>query len=355
MSITFPVSKVDLGEPGQFKSISLVESIEGLTRIKVESAGSNQTGELIGAHVDRWNGKQTMNGFLRAIHTAYAYHYPLVLSPDDVWVAVAQGFAAHVNAHSEELRSKFVKHDGKVKIQIQRDHFSKGDPNNDWMGGFSEFSDRIAGYIGETTRSLLVSDFSTTGPIEKAASEVILMDVVKSYFDYSCRTLCGIPEVTLLGDREDWMSLRDRAARFKDFGCDWWLQHLLPVLDQFVKVFGGTADPAFWGELYKIGGGSGGPYVTGIVNVFFPYLKGYHGESEPNNFMDWKSPRFGGPTTDTIPSGLSSVPFTWEFYETNYPMVFLGGFVGAVQDGLNIRPAQGWGVADSDENAERPS
>jgi len=36
-----------------------------------------------------------------AVHCAFAQHRPLVLTPDAVWLTVAQGFAQHVNTHSK--------------------------------------------------------------------------------------------------------------------------------------------------------------------------------------------------------------------------------------------------------------
>src|SRR5689334_11391555 len=54
------------------------------------------------------------NGLLSAVHMAYAAHYPLVLSPDAIWLAIAQGFAQHVNANAERLRGKFVRYEGKA-------------------------------------------------------------------------------------------------------------------------------------------------------------------------------------------------------------------------------------------------
>ncbi len=48
-------------------------------------------------------------------------------------------------------------------------------------------------------RLVFVCDFSTTGPIERAASEIVLMDAMQSYFDYVLQWICGTPEVTLLG------------------------------------------------------------------------------------------------------------------------------------------------------------
>jgi hypothetical protein len=106
------------------------------------------------------------HGLIRAVHTAYALHYPLVLSPDVVWLAIAQGFAQHVNVHTERLRGKFVRHAGQATLRIQRDDFVKGSPNNRWPEVFSSLSEHGAAHIGRQ-RDLVVCDFSTTGPTER--------------------------------------------------------------------------------------------------------------------------------------------------------------------------------------------
>src|SRR5690349_5005930 len=41
---------------------------------------------------------------LAAVHTAFSEHRPLVLSPDAVWVTIAQGVAHHMAVHGERLR-----------------------------------------------------------------------------------------------------------------------------------------------------------------------------------------------------------------------------------------------------------
>ena len=181
MPITFQVTPDLIPIPRKFEPLGITESIKDSTGIAVEASGANMTTGLFGP-------SQQMNGFLRALHTSFDNHLPLTLSPDDVWVAIAQGFSAHVNANAEELRHQFVAHEGQKYIEIQRDFFVKGSPDNDWMGGFAEFSDKIAEYIGKK-RDLLVSSFTTTGPVEKAVSEVILMDAMKAYFTYGSHSL----------------------------------------------------------------------------------------------------------------------------------------------------------------------
>jgi len=41
--------------------------------------------------------RQIKNGFVAAVHVAYVNHLPLVLSPDMIWLLIAQAFAIHVD------------------------------------------------------------------------------------------------------------------------------------------------------------------------------------------------------------------------------------------------------------------
>lgn len=292
---------------------------------------------------------QPAHPLIEAVHTAFARHYPLTLSPDDVWLCLAQGFALHVEANAEALRSRFVRNDGQMTLTIVRDDFMKGSPHNDWQGCFAEWSDAIAAHIGKK-RDLVVADFSTTGPIERAASEVVLMSAMKNYFNFLLITKCGIPEITLLGTVADWQAIRRRAEVFAEFDLAGWVRALLPVLDQFVKAASGTVDRAFWGSIYKLHGGSGGPYVTGWINVLFPYLD----EGSPKDGIvrndaafTWSDAAGGkGPTIGRFPCGLSRVPLAWNYLGTLFPMTLQAGFVGISQDRQTraVRPAIGWAV-----------
>ena len=278
---------------------------------------------------------ENIHSFARAVHVAFASHYPLVLSPDMIWLCIMQGFSIHVNENAEKLRKMFVSHEGKVAIEVTRNHFVKG-RQNPWEEVFSEFSEKICGHIGDETHSMIVPSFSTTGPVEKAASEIVLMEAMQNYFTYSFRTACGIPEFTLEGTVEDWKQLREKAAKLSKFDLEWWTSHLLPVLDQFVAASSGEVDEAFWSSIYKLGGGSGGPFVSGWILKLFPYLSG----NGRNCFQVL--------TTDAFPSGLSLVPFTWFYVNLQFRMYFIGGFVGVKQDpeSLAIRPEIGWAVVE---------
>jgi hypothetical protein len=301
-----------------------------------------------------------------AIHLAFNDHRPLVLSPDMLWLLVAQGFANHVNANAEELRPRLVKHSGKVVLDVRRDDFIKGSPENPWPDVFDEFTGRIREHIGEATHDLLLPAFSTTGVAERAAAQVVLLDAMQSYFSYEFHTLCGIPRIVLEGAADDWVMLAERARGLGRFGLEWWTGTLTPILDEFVAAARGQVNARFWQSIYKLDGGSGGPYTTGWITAFFPYLKDWRTGLATNKnpwlvrggqelqellFPPEKADpyRFGhGPTTEAFPSGLTKAPFLWNYLGQSFDMEFLGGFVGIRQDAetLCLRPEIGWALRD---------
>ena len=122
--------------------------------------------------------------FVSAVHMAYDQHYPLVLSPDAIWMCIAQGFANHVNQNAEKLRHLFVEHEEKKEIEVRRDCFVKGSPTNPWPEVFEEFSQQIRKHVGDKTHDLITPEFTTTGAVERAATQVVLMNTFKAYFKY---------------------------------------------------------------------------------------------------------------------------------------------------------------------------
>ena len=45
---------------------------------------------------------------LAAVFTAFSQHRPLTLTPDAVWLTIAQGVAQHMTIHGERLRSRLL-------------------------------------------------------------------------------------------------------------------------------------------------------------------------------------------------------------------------------------------------------
>lgn len=346
---TFKVSEKasnDLSKQKYNVAKSTIDHISKFTNKQYEAASCN-TPSIIE--------NQYCNGFLQAIHSAYANHYPLILSPDDIWTAICIAFSTHVSLHAEELREHFVAHEGKLLLNSDN-AYTKGSPDNDWTLTFDDFSKQIRDHIGDNHK-LLVSNFSTTGVMEKAVSELTLMNTVRHYFDYRCTTCCGIPSITLLGTTEDWTSIKDRVEKLSKFNLEWWTVGLSRVMDQFILASQGNADVKFWDNILKISGGSGGPFISGWINVFFPYLRGdrinkfsfgndlsYRTGSTTSNI----GVSFGHNTTDSFPSGLCNTPFVWNYYGQLFDYEFVSGFVGVYQDPetLALRPSLGFTVRE---------
>ncbi|MBU6450959.1 MAG: DUF4419 domain-containing protein [Cyanobacteria bacterium REEB67] len=281
---------------------------------------------------------------IEAAHIAFADHYGLTLSPDDIWLTIAQGFAAIINADAESFRSHFVAHEGKQKITVQRDGFVLGSPENDWPSVFAEFSSKIAASIGETNHGLLVANFSTTGPAERAASEVVLMDAVQSYFSYRVETMCGIPTITLKGTVEDWYAVKEKVRGLTVFGprLDWWVNGIYPILDQFIAAAEGHVDTYFWESIYKGKSESGGLQIDGWLLKLLPYTKDWDGNRVVNPVVA----NDHGINASQLPSSLSAVPFIWNYLGQSIDYLFIAGHTGVEQDAdtLSVRPVIGWAV-----------
>jgi hypothetical protein len=59
----------------------------------------------------------------------------------------------------------------------------------------------------------MTESFSTTGIIESTAFKISLMETMKGYFKYVFVLACGIPEITLEGTEEDYVSIVARIDR----------------------------------------------------------------------------------------------------------------------------------------------
>ena len=142
---TFDVSDVSI-ETTLLPESTLGDDLQVHLGARIEACGANL--RVCTVPVGSAYGPLPHHGFLAAVHHAFARHYPLVLSPDDVWLCIAQGIAIHMELNAGAFRTRFVDDEGQAAIQIRRDEFVKGSPDNDWPGCFSEFSQRIAEHLG---------------------------------------------------------------------------------------------------------------------------------------------------------------------------------------------------------------
>lgn len=284
---------------------------------------------------------------------SFAEHRPLVLSPDMVWLVIAQGFNHYVNQHAEELRDKLVSHQGKLSLVVKTsEDLLSGNPN--WEGIFVGFETQIAESSKGGIAQTITADFTTSGPTERIASQITLMDVMKEYFEYIVIGVsCGIPSITLQGTPEDWQKVHDKAMTLEPYGMGWWTRDLDPILTEFVRAAEGHPNQSYWQDMVMKmtperlrGGGCSLDKPTMLDGWFlrlFPFDK--EGKRIPSII----------PHNKQMLSELVDVPFRYIFIHedgstTETPMRLYAGFVGVKED-LTTRalvPQIGWMVRISE-------
>lgn len=302
---------------------------------------------------------------LGAIHVAFAQHRPLVLSPDSVWLTILSGLAQHVKLNAEALRPRLVRHQGKRELKVTLSESLELNPAaiRDAVTGFRT---AIAREIGQGPAALLTCDFSTTSDVERAASEILLMDTYAPYFDFSVACVCGIPEITLLGVTKDWREIRERIDLLAELDLEWWTSSLAPILDKLIAASEGQPDAKFFRDIYKPKDAYGGEIIVGWSARLYPYV-GSAGRFETRNPLlerplDYRPPKREkksssyngvGIRTGDVPGGLGScvVQVHDSITGKSYTLEVRGGLVGVEVDASGrLAPCASWTVSYAKAN-----
>ena len=349
----------------------------------------------------------TDNGFFEAVHRAYGSHRPLVLSPDMIWLVIAQGAALHIKLNAEELRHHFVSHEGKKVLyaDLTGQLSLNASVDSDWTWIFNTYGDQIAQNTNAEIAELFAARFSGTHTHAAIAFDLTLMDAMSSYFEYWGGIVCGIPTVTLEGTPEDWQQLEARAARLCSYGLDWWWKDLQPILAKFTQTAQGNPDRQFWEGIVRsiyepVCGGD--EYVNGWVAKLYPYVKDgrngykrnpllglnpaslYTFNNDPlEYYVDGISTRtnlpapapdtsfihlyyceakrsqpikYTGPQVETtdIPSGITSTILNVDDNGVLHKLELKAGFFGIEQNNTtkSLRPHIGWAVIKTGEKPD---
>lgn len=299
---------------------------------------------------------------IEAVHAAFSQHRPLVLSPDHIWLVIAQGFSHHVAENAEALRPRLVRHAGRQTLLFETKDLSLAS----FESAIAGFSAQIREATDPVLHETLICDFSTTTPAIRTASEVALMDTFKNYFDYEMMCVCGIPTITIEGTPEDWRRIRARIEVLGTYGLEWWVSRLRPVLDEFVLAADGQPTQKFWKAIYKPVETYGDKVATGWITDLFPYL-GDPPHRRRNHVFDHHRRRWAlsvdqgvgtrgifhplankGVGLRGFPSGLSSTPVKVASEKSETALDFVAGFFAVQQDpsDLALSPLIGWCVAE---------
>lgn len=312
------------------------------------------------AEVTNTSNGGTTSLLVQAVHMAYDQHLPLALSPELIWHAVLHEIGTAVNENPDAHAHLFTKTPGeKKKVIVERDDFVYGAENN-WAAMLDDFETTLRkDFVPPGMMGHCLPDLSTT--ISDQVSRVALigafMSAAQSFYDYICKTRCGIPEIRLDGTPADWRLICQKSATLGEViqGLDGYFNELTPVLNKIALTAEGKEfDLEFWQSLYKKKGGSGGPFIGGWINALFAYTNTYKGPVKKNsNTLDWKNrlnSRFGGTTTDNFPPQLSSFPFIWDYYEKLIPMQIVSGPLSVAfdQEGF-LQTKLGFAIAEREE------
>ncbi|KAJ5764937.1 hypothetical protein N7520_004496 [Penicillium odoratum] len=283
------------------------------------------------------------HAFVCAVFCAYSDHHHLTIRPEDVWFSILTQLGFFVNRHAEELRSFFVTHEGQREIEV----IDAGDFGD--FGALALLMTRMMekNLVDEELRTWVMPEFTTTTESDRVVAAVLMMGSVQKYFTYRVRTSCGIPSVTLLGERKDWILLLEKLEKIYQLGDEpaRFAQLLRPVLNHFVASFDNPNSPEvlnFWsGSCHERHFGSGTAYLGGWISVFCFWDadgKLLHQETmHPNHSRDFEARNTDlglddavsrRVNMDDIPTGFSAVPVTVEENGHQYDTMVVAGLVG---------------------------
>lgn len=294
----------------------------------------------------------------RAVHVAFSSHRPLRLNPDVIWITLAQGFAQHINNNAETLRSQFVGHQGKKKLVVKTSQIPSQAQH--WNEAIQQWSLLIRDNAGDDLHRLLECNFSTTTPITRTVSHIVMMDAFQQYFEYELQCICGIPDITLEGRVEDWQRIYDRVQRMSQYELDWWTVRVLPICQEFINAASGQPRQEFWQAIYKPKEIYGGSSITGWLADLFPYL-----DNSSNDVPLVRNPILNtervkltidnGISFNSLPCGFSEAPVQLKTQDGQmYSLGLVAGFIGVYQHGDgSLQPELGWAVREREAENKR--
>ena len=294
--------------------------------------------------------------FFKFMVEAYADHRPIALSPDIIWNLIAQGFCQHINNNPEALRDRIVYHErGKIELSVMTKE-ELHSPNVKWDELLNTFDNMIAESTKDNLADVMRADFSTTDKTARIVSQMTLMSSVKAFFDYSVIYFsCGIPNITIEGTTDDWEKVLNKTQQLRKYDLDWWVDDLVPILNEFINASKGNINKVFWQNIVKknrpekfVGGGCSWDRPTELDGWFLKFM--------PYDKKGKRTPQKVTYNYKDMPSQVINVDFMYKNLETNTttPMEMLCGFVGIEVDSTTnaMRPKLGWMVCEKDKQLE---
>jgi hypothetical protein len=328
--------------PFNFTSAAMVGTAEAFWRGSAPNEFANTSASVIISSFDdiiatAESGNEaailpSSGSFVRGAIQAWGEHLHLVLRPEEVWFTVLVQMNFFMNSHAEEIRHLFVDHEGQQVMYLEE---------TEWFRVIQAFKDEIQRRIkADWLMEWLEPRFTTTTREDTMVATVLMMGLMKAYFKFEGGIICGLPSVTLLGERADWEAMLKKLDRMSSFGEEpaAYAERLRPIFTRFVKTFdepGSEATKLFWNQIVTARKASlcgGPPYdVSGWITGFFfwddegrPYAR--HGDGLRLDNATYPA----NIDLRTLPLGYARAPFLMHDFNgtERYEAYVMAGTVG---------------------------
>ena len=323
---------------------------------EIEYQGKNESMEILHYKLDT-NETEFYNfekkSLIQGLSLAYKNHFPIIISPDMIWILILQGYSRYMEKYAENDREKYVNFEGQKTLYINRSNLQLSSATEkDWAGIMDECVEQISQYVGKETISNLKSDFSTTNDTTLVVSHTSIMSAMKQYFKYEVLFEgCGVSYIILEGSLEDWKKIKSKLNYLSKFSLDWWTEHLIPIIDNIIKTKEyydahkniNNELIEFWKDMIK---------VKDSYDIYFPdIINGWIIKFIPK--LDEEKPKLYEELHEKdIPEQIISCPLKIiELIEDKFKIVYTcdlaSGFFGMIQDKktLAVKPVIGYAIS----------
>lgn len=210
---------------------------------------------------------------------------------------------------------------------------------------------------------MLIPTFSTTTEHDVVVASIAMMGTLQAYFSYGCTTACGLPSVTLQGERSDYETILHKVDKLRQYGKETedFAALLEPILRRFIRAFD---DPGhaeildFWNRIFSHHHMfSGDDYYSGWITAFcFWNSKGRRIGYQSRKALDLDGAKYYNISSPDVPSGYLTVPVKVDDNGDEFDAEMVAGSVGMIcsssgdedEEGLvgldTVEPMSGWWI-----------
>lgn len=304
--------------------------------------------------------------FFQTVHFCFQKHHALTLRPEVLMHQIVSEVAATVKRHPEEYRHLFTGSPEKVRIDVRHDGLVLGNPESPWHEVLAMFGGKLAKTVPPGIMDHLLPPLSTHTVESWAASTAAFMAAASPFYDFHTHTMCGIPEIRLAGEPEDYRLMVNAAAQLAEVfkvHLGRYFTHLLPVLKTLAEQADGAPQAdRFWKSIYQFESESGKDIFNGWISAFVNYVQTAEVEGnkyqqartgelvqKPDDAYDWQNPGEGwdmkGLHLGSVPSQVCVAPFTWHYLDRpEMKMLFAGGPLAVEEVGGSLMPVLSYAI-----------